>query len=26
MEYEPVKITELPPGDRGYGGMPIKGD
>jgi len=26
LEYEPVKITELPPGDRGYGGMPIKGD
>jgi fumarate reductase flavoprotein subunit len=26
MEYESVKITELPPGDRGYGGMPIKGD
>jgi fumarate reductase flavoprotein subunit len=26
LEYEPVNITELPPGDRGYGGMPIKGD
>jgi fumarate reductase flavoprotein subunit len=26
LEYEPVKITELPPGDRGYGSMPIKGD
>ncbi len=26
LEYEPVKIIELPPGDRGYGGMPIKGD
>lgn len=26
LEYEPVKITELPPGERGYGGMPIKGD
>ena len=26
IEYEPVNITELPPGDRGYGGMPIKGD
>jgi fumarate reductase flavoprotein subunit len=26
LEYEPVKITELPPGDRGYGGMPITGD
>jgi len=26
IEYEAVKITELPPGDRGYGGMPIKGD
>jgi fumarate reductase flavoprotein subunit len=26
LKYEPVKITELPPGDRGYGTMPIKGD
>jgi fumarate reductase flavoprotein subunit len=26
LEYEAVKITELPPGDRGYGGMPITGD
>lgn len=26
LKYEPVKITELPPGDRGYGAMPIKGD
>jgi len=26
LEYEPVKIIDLPPGDRGYGGMPIKGD
>jgi fumarate reductase flavoprotein subunit len=26
LEYEPVNITELPPGDRGYGGMPITGD
>ena len=26
LEYEPVKITEIPPGDRGYGGMPITGD
>ncbi|MBM4283782.1 MAG: fumarate reductase flavoprotein subunit [Deltaproteobacteria bacterium] len=26
LEYEDVKITELPPGDRGYGGMPISGD
>ncbi len=26
LEYEPVNITELPPGDRGYGGMPIAGD
>jgi fumarate reductase flavoprotein subunit len=26
LEYEAVKIIELPPGDRGYGGMPIKGD
>ena len=26
LEYETVKITELPPGDRGYGAMPIKGD
>jgi fumarate reductase flavoprotein subunit len=24
IDYEPVKITELPPGDRGYGTMPIK--
>jgi fumarate reductase flavoprotein subunit len=23
IDYEPVKITELPPGDRGYGTMPI---
>ncbi len=27
LQYEPVKITELPPGSRGYGEMPIeKGD
>ena len=26
LTYEPVNITELPPGDRGYGSMPIKGD
>jgi len=26
LQYEPVKITELPPGDRGYGTMPIVGD
>jgi fumarate reductase flavoprotein subunit len=26
LQYEPVKITELPPGDRGYGAMPIVGD
>jgi fumarate reductase flavoprotein subunit len=26
LEYEAVNVTELPPGDRGYGGMPIKGD
>jgi len=26
LEYEPVKITELPPGERGYGEMPIRGD
>ena len=26
LKYEPVKITELPPGDRGYGAMPVKGD
>jgi fumarate reductase flavoprotein subunit len=26
LEYEPVKIIDLPPGDRGYGGMPITGD
>lgn len=25
LAYEPVKITELPPGERGYGMMPIKG-
>ena len=25
LDYEPVKITELPPGERGYGMMPIKG-
>ena len=24
LEYETVKITELPPGDRGYGTMPIE--
>jgi succinate dehydrogenase flavoprotein subunit len=26
LQYEPVKITELPPGSRGYGEMPIAGD
>lgn len=26
LQYEPVKITELPPGSRGYGEMPITGD
>jgi fumarate reductase flavoprotein subunit len=27
LQYEPVNITELPPGSRGYGEMPIeKGD
>jgi fumarate reductase flavoprotein subunit len=26
LTYEPVNITELPPGDRGYGSMPIRGD
>jgi len=26
LEYENVNITDLPPGDRGYGSMPIKGD
>jgi fumarate reductase flavoprotein subunit len=26
LQYEPVKITTLPPGDRGYGEMPIAGD
>jgi fumarate reductase flavoprotein subunit len=25
LKYEPVTITELPPGDRGYGAMPIGG-
>ena len=25
LKYEPVKITELPPGARGYGEMPIEG-
>jgi fumarate reductase flavoprotein subunit len=25
LQYEPVTITELPPGDRGYGAMPIGG-
>jgi fumarate reductase flavoprotein subunit len=24
LQYEPVKITELPPGSRGYGEMPIE--
>jgi fumarate reductase flavoprotein subunit len=26
LQYEPIKITELPPGSRGYGEMPIVGD
>jgi len=26
LQYEPVNITELPPGSRGYGEMPIVGD
>jgi fumarate reductase flavoprotein subunit len=26
LQYEPVKITELPPGSRGYAEMPIAGD
>jgi fumarate reductase flavoprotein subunit len=26
LQYEPVNITELPPGSRGYGEMPIAGD
>jgi fumarate reductase flavoprotein subunit len=26
LQYEPVKITELPPGSRGYGEMFVKGD
>jgi len=26
LQYEPVKITELPPGSRGYGEMPLRGD
>ena len=26
LQYEPVNVTELPPGSRGYGEMPIAGD
>jgi fumarate reductase flavoprotein subunit len=26
LQYEPVNITELPPGSRGYGELPIAGD
>jgi fumarate reductase flavoprotein subunit len=26
LQYEPVKITELPPGSRGYGEMSLRGD